>query len=117
MDAGAHWVKLTEGIPTVDKGRIALAVSPQKPDVVYATITTNSGNKQTGWYRSEDAGGHWVKLNDFVVQDPEYYGEILRRPFPVRPGVRDGHGGARDARTAARRLPRPVGGCTATITR
>ena len=34
--------KLTEGIPTVDMGRIALAVSPQKPDVVYATITTNS---------------------------------------------------------------------------
>jgi hypothetical protein len=59
VDAGAHWVKLTEGIPTVDMGRIALAVSPQKPDVVYATITTNSGNKQTGWYRSEDAGGHW----------------------------------------------------------
>jgi photosystem II stability/assembly factor-like uncharacterized protein len=80
-DAGAHWTKLTAGIPTVDKGRIALAVSPQKPDVVYATITTNSGNKQTGWYRSEDAGGHWVKSSDFIVQDPEYYGEIYADPF------------------------------------
>lgn len=80
-DAGAHWTKLTEGIPTVDKGRIALAVSPQKPEVVYATITTNSANKQTGWYRSEDAGAHWGKLNDFVVQDPEYYGEIFADPF------------------------------------
>ena len=38
IDAGAHWTKVTEGIPAVDKGRIALAVSPQKPDVVYATI-------------------------------------------------------------------------------
>jgi photosystem II stability/assembly factor-like uncharacterized protein len=81
VDAGEHWVKLTEGIPAVDKGRIAVAVSPQKPDVVYATITTNSGNKQSGWYRSEDAGGHWVKLNEFVVQDPEYYGEIYADPF------------------------------------
>ncbi|MCX6626727.1 MAG: hypothetical protein NTW28_03735 [Candidatus Solibacter sp.] len=80
-DAGAHWTKLTEGIPTVDKGRIALAVSPQKPDVVYATITTNSANKLSGWYRSEDAGGHWVKLSDFIVQDPEYYGEIFADPF------------------------------------
>jgi len=80
-DAGAHWTKLTEGIPTVDKGRIALAVSPQKPDVVYATVTTNSANKQTGWYRSEDAGGHWVKSSGFIVQDPEYYGEIYADPF------------------------------------
>src|SRR5689334_165158 len=29
-DGGAHWNKLTDGIPTVDLGRIALAVSPQK---------------------------------------------------------------------------------------
>ena len=54
------------------------------------------GNKQTGLYRSEDAGAHWTKLSDFVVQDPEYYGEILRRPVPVRPRLRDGHGGPRD---------------------
>ena len=80
-DAGAHWVKLTEGIPTVDKGRIALAVSPQKPDTIYATITTNQQNKLTGMYRSDDAGAHWAKLNDFVVQDPEYYGEIFADPF------------------------------------
>jgi photosystem II stability/assembly factor-like uncharacterized protein len=80
-DAGAHWNKLTEGIPTVDKGRIALAVSPQKPDVVYATITTNAQNGFTGWYKSEDAGAHWAKLSNFIVQDPEYYGEIFADPF------------------------------------
>ena len=80
-DAGAHWTRLTEGIPTVDKGRIALAVSPQKPDTVYATITTNQQNKLTGMYRSDDAGAHWAKLNDFIVQDPEYYGEIFADPF------------------------------------
>jgi photosystem II stability/assembly factor-like uncharacterized protein len=80
-DAGAHWTRLTEGIPAVDKGRIALAVSPQNPEVVYATITTNKDNKQTGMYRSDDAGAHWAKLNDFIVQDPEYYGEIFADPF------------------------------------
>ena len=26
-------------------------------------------------------GRAWVKLNDFVVQDPEYYGEIYADPF------------------------------------
>ena len=65
----------------VDKGRIALAVSPQKTDVVYATITTNSANKQSGFYRSEDAGGHWTKMSAYIVQDPEYYGEIYADPF------------------------------------
>jgi photosystem II stability/assembly factor-like uncharacterized protein len=80
-DGGVHWTKLTEGIPDVDKGRIALAISPQKPDVIYATITTNQKNKLTGFYRSEDAGAHWTKMSDYVVQDPEYYGEIYADPF------------------------------------
>ena len=80
-DAGAHWTRLTEGIPTVDKGRIALAVSPEKPDVVYATITTNAQNKLSGFYRSEDAGAHWIFMGPFIVQDPEYYGEIYADPF------------------------------------
>ena len=80
-DAGAHWSKLTEGIPAVDKGRIALAVSPQKPDTVYATITTAKSTKQSGFYRSDDAGAHWTKTVDFIVQDPEYYGEIYADPF------------------------------------
>ncbi len=80
-DAGAHWTKLTEGIPTVDKGRIALAVSPLKPDVVYATITTNAQNKLSGFYRSEDGGAHWTFMAPFIVQDPEYYGEIYADPF------------------------------------
>jgi photosystem II stability/assembly factor-like uncharacterized protein len=80
-DAGAHWRKLTEGIPAVDKGRIALAVSPQKPDVVYATITTSASDKLSGFYRSEDAGVHWTMMAHFIVQDPEYYGEIYADPF------------------------------------
>jgi len=80
-DGGKTWNKLTEGIPSVDKGRIALAVSPQKPDVVYATIATNRQNHQSGFYRSEDAGAHWTKMSDYIVQDPEYYGEIYADPF------------------------------------
>ena len=45
----------------MDMGRIALAVSPQKPDVVYAFIMTARGNKMSGYYRSEDAGAHWTR--------------------------------------------------------
>jgi hypothetical protein len=38
-DGGATFKKLTVGLPTVDIGRIGLAISPQTPDVVYASIT------------------------------------------------------------------------------
>ena len=82
-DAGAHWNKLTAGLPTADTGRIALAVSVQKPDTVYALITL--AHNMSYFYRSDDAGAHWTKTFDLVeraaLQDPEYYGEIFADPF------------------------------------
>jgi photosystem II stability/assembly factor-like uncharacterized protein len=82
-DAGAHWTKLTAGLPTVDTGRIALCVSPQKPDVVYALISL--AHNMSYFYRSEDGGAHWTKTFDLTqraaLQDPEYYGEIFPDPF------------------------------------
>jgi hypothetical protein len=81
-DGGAHWNKLTDGIPSTDLGRIAVAISPQNPDTIYATITTSVKEHKSGMYRSDDAGAHWRMTSPyFVVQDPEYYGEILADPF------------------------------------
>ncbi|HYV36232.1 MAG TPA: hypothetical protein VE988_11040, partial [Gemmataceae bacterium] len=77
-DAGATWTKLTKGLPTVDMGRIALGISPQQPNVVYALIYT-AGN-QSGFYRSADAGATWVKGAGYKVTDPQYYGEIYPDP-------------------------------------
>ena len=45
-------------------GKIGLALSPQDPDVVYATIEL--AHRDGGFYRSSDAGGSWEKRNDFV---------------------------------------------------
>ena len=82
-DAGAHWTKIAEGLPTADTGRIALAVSPQKPDTIYALISL--AHNMSYFYRSDDAGAHWTKTFDLVeraaLQDPEYYGEIYADPF------------------------------------
>jgi photosystem II stability/assembly factor-like uncharacterized protein len=80
-DGGKNWKKLTEGLPNVDLGRIALAISPQKPDVLYALIMTARVNKMSGYYRSEDGGEHWTRGAFKEVQDPEYYGEIFADPF------------------------------------
>src|SRR5437660_2696901 len=37
-DGGANWTKLKTGLPTVEMGRIGLAVAPSNPDIVYASI-------------------------------------------------------------------------------
>jgi photosystem II stability/assembly factor-like uncharacterized protein len=51
-DAGAHWKRLSEGLPEGDLGRIAIAVAPSRPETVYATVES----KKTGLYRSDDSG-------------------------------------------------------------
>jgi photosystem II stability/assembly factor-like uncharacterized protein len=77
-DGGAKWTKLTNGLPSVDLGRIALAVSPQKPDIVYALVT--AAGKESGFFRSEDRGATWVRQSSYRVVDPQYYGEIYPDP-------------------------------------
>lgn len=79
-DAGKNWRKLTVGIPTGDMGKIGLAVSPQKPNVVYATI--EAADKEKGFYRSENRGESWEKRNSYISggTGPHYYQEIYADP-------------------------------------
>ena len=77
-DGGASWTPIMEGLPEVDRGRIALAVPAQKPDTVYALVT--AAKKQSGFFRSDDRGATWQKMSDYVVVDPQYYGEIYVDP-------------------------------------
>jgi photosystem II stability/assembly factor-like uncharacterized protein len=62
-DAGATWNKLKNGLPTVDLGRIGLAVSPVDPNVVYATVEAADG--KGGIFRSDDKGNNWERRNEF----------------------------------------------------
>lgn len=78
VDGGANWKKLNRGLPGGDKGRIALAISPQQPDVLYAHVTAEKG--KSGFFRSADRGESWVKKSDYIIVDPQYYGEIFPDP-------------------------------------
>ena len=78
MDGGNHWSILKSGLPGGDLGRIALAVSPQKKQVVYALIAASK--EKGGFYRSSDYGETWKKMSDYMVVDPQYYGEIYPDP-------------------------------------
>src|ERR1700688_3921795 len=64
-DAGATWNKLKSGLPSVDMGRIGLAVSPADPNVVYAMIEAADG--KGGIFRSDDRGATWDRKNEFDV--------------------------------------------------
>jgi photosystem II stability/assembly factor-like uncharacterized protein len=77
-DGGRTWKKLSNGLPAVDIGRIALAVSPQNPDVVYALVY--AAGDESGFFRSADRGQTWTRQSNYKVVDPQYYGEIYADP-------------------------------------
>ncbi len=79
-DGGETWTELTSGLPGGDKGKIGLAISPQKSNVVYAGIELPG--REGGFYRSEDHGASWTKQSDYVSggTGPHYYQEIYADP-------------------------------------
>ncbi|HEY6218952.1 MAG TPA: hypothetical protein VIV65_02775, partial [Gemmatimonadaceae bacterium] len=77
-DAGAHWTKLETGIPTGDKGRIALAISQSNPNVVIALIEASTP-AATGTYRSEDAGATWRMVSRNNPR-PMYFSKVFIDP-------------------------------------
>jgi photosystem II stability/assembly factor-like uncharacterized protein len=79
-DAGATWNKLRVGLPTVDMGRIGLAISPVDTNVLYATIEAADG--RGGVFRSLDRGGSWERRNPFDTT-AMYYSKIFADPKEV----------------------------------
>ena len=79
-DAGATWNKLKSGLPSVDMGRIGLAISPADPNVVYATIEAADG--KGGIFRSNDKGATWERRNEFD-SGAMYYARVVPDPKNV----------------------------------
>jgi len=78
-DGGENWAELTEGFPQGDKGRIALAIAPSRPAVLYATV---EGEEDTALYRSDDLGNNWTRTDDSinVQMRPWYFSELVVDP-------------------------------------
>lgn len=79
-DSGETWTELKSGLPGADKGKMSIAVSPQKSNVVYVTIEL--AGRTGGIFRSEDFGASWKKMSDYVGggTGPHYYQEIYCDP-------------------------------------
>jgi len=75
-DGGDTWTELTNGLPTGDKGRIGVSVSPADPQTVYALVEHADSS---GTYRSRDAGQSWTHVNDLNPR-PMYYSHIVADP-------------------------------------
>ena len=79
-DGGATWTRLRAGLPTIDMGRIGLAISPVDSNVIYATV--ESTDRRGGIFRSSDRGGSWERRNEFDTT-AMYYGKIFADPKDV----------------------------------
>jgi photosystem II stability/assembly factor-like uncharacterized protein len=79
-DGGDTWTQLTQnqGLPTDTLGIIGVAVSPARPDRVWAIIESQTG----GVFRSDDGGKTWAKTNEdrSLRQRAWYYTRIYADP-------------------------------------
>ncbi|HTA24003.1 MAG TPA: hypothetical protein VK763_10745 [Terriglobales bacterium] len=81
-DGGNTWTELTtsnaKGLPDKPYGRIAVAVAPSNPQVVYAMIES----KKSALFRSNDGGASWNKLDasQYMVWRPFYFGNLIVDP-------------------------------------
>ncbi len=81
-DGGEHWTEITgktaKGLPAKPYGRIALAVAPSKPSVVYAMIESAA----SALFRSDDGGANWTKLDasQYMIWRPFYFANLIVDP-------------------------------------
>ncbi len=75
-DGGKTFNKVSSGLPGGDKGRIAMAISPVNPNVIYCMIEGH------GFYKSVDNGASWNKAGNHATGG-NYYMELFAHPTDV----------------------------------
>ncbi len=77
-DGGSTWQRMENGLPGGELGRIAVAVAPSRPNVVYAVVEA----AETALYRSDDLGEHWEKRStaQVVQMRPFYFAALTVDP-------------------------------------
>ncbi|MGA2260107.1 MAG: sialidase [Acidobacteriota bacterium] len=83
-DGGKTWTELdgrsAPGLPSKPWGRIAVAVAPSKPNIVYAFIEAEI--PKNGLYRSDDGGKTWTALDrsQNMIYRPFYFANLIVDP-------------------------------------
>ncbi|MDW8302863.1 MAG: glycosyl hydrolase, partial [Bacteroidia bacterium] len=79
-NGGETWEKLTNGLPTGDIGRIAIAVSPVNPMYVYLQIEAEQD--KGGVFRSTNGGASFEKMSSYYTSG-NYFQEIFCDPIEL----------------------------------
>jgi photosystem II stability/assembly factor-like uncharacterized protein len=74
-DGGDHWTKLTDGLPNGPVGKIGIALSPVKPDRIWALVDAADG----GLFGSDNAGKSFTRINPArnLLGRSWYYGHLF----------------------------------------
>ena len=72
-NGGNTWTKLSRGLPSVEMGRVGLAINPKSPNTVYALVTAQKG--QGGFFRSDDAGATWARIGHQIGSGRGAFGQ------------------------------------------
>ena len=93
-NGGQNWTKATEGLPTIEMGRIGLDTAKSKPGTVYALVSTQKTRSfrpgqepkeekldlnRGGIFKSTDYGKTWTHMN-MHNNRPSYYSQIRVDP-------------------------------------
>ena len=76
-DGGKTWTKINKGLPSVELGRIGLAISPADPEIIYAIV--EAADRKGGLYRTTNRGASWHKRGSYTTSG-NYYQEIIADP-------------------------------------
>lgn len=76
-DGGKNWEKVNAGLPSVDIGRIGLAISPVNPDYIYAIVEAAKG--EGGFFRTTNRAASWTKMSGHQTGG-NYYNEVIADP-------------------------------------
>jgi photosystem II stability/assembly factor-like uncharacterized protein len=79
-DGGATWRKIDKGLPSVDRGRMGLCISPVDPDVIYGIL--DAARDESGLFRSTDRGESWEKRSKHHTSG-DYWNELTCDPHDL----------------------------------
>lgn len=78
-DGGEHWTKITNGLPPVNFGRIAIDYFLKDPKEVVAAIEV--ARPYTGYYRSSDGGKTWREVPAYHLNEDDRSHNGMYRPY------------------------------------